>query len=148
MNYMFIISIEILKALFTAFHDIFINLFLATLPPKLDPNILETWLNHTTPQKRRPLLLNNYRPIALANIVYKLCTRTLLALLTNFGEKHKILHFNQEGFRFHQMETQLATCCQMWLTLTRQCELLHSLPKRWGKKKTKKKHAERSHWIM
>jgi len=50
-------------------------------------------------KKDDPIHLANYRPIALANTIYKLYTSTLTALLTRYGEKHKIIHFSQEGFR-------------------------------------------------
>jgi hypothetical protein len=50
-------------------------------------------------KKEDPTQLNNYRPIALANTIYKLYTRTLTTLLTNYGERNRILHFSQEGFR-------------------------------------------------
>ena len=35
----------------------------------------------------------------LANTIYKFYTSTLTALLTSYGEKHKIIHYSQEGFR-------------------------------------------------
>ena len=50
-------------------------------------------------KKDDPTKLNNYRPIALANTIYKLFTSTLTTLLTSYGERNRILHFSQEGFR-------------------------------------------------
>jgi hypothetical protein len=50
-------------------------------------------------KKDDPIHLANDRPIALANIIYKLFTSTLTSLLTSYGEQHRILHFSQEGFR-------------------------------------------------
>ena len=46
-----------------------------------------------------PIHLANYRPIALANTIYKLFTSTITSLLTSYGEQHRILHFSQQGFR-------------------------------------------------
>jgi hypothetical protein len=50
-------------------------------------------------KKEDPTQLNNYRPIALANTIYKLYTSTLTTLLISYGERIRILHFSQEGFR-------------------------------------------------
>jgi hypothetical protein len=50
-------------------------------------------------KKEDPTQLANYRPIALANTIYKLYTSTLTTLLTSYGEQHILLHFSQEGFR-------------------------------------------------
>jgi hypothetical protein len=55
---------------------------------------METWNPHTP-----PTIVTNYRSIALAYTIYKLFTSTLTSILTTFGEQHKILHHNQEGFR-------------------------------------------------
>ena len=45
-------------------------------------------------KKDDPIHLANYRPIALANTIYKLYTSTLTTLLTSYGERHRILHFS------------------------------------------------------
>ena len=50
-------------------------------------------------KKEDPTQLANYRPIALANTIYKLYTSTIPTLLTSYGEQHKLLHFSQEDFR-------------------------------------------------
>ena len=60
---------------------------------------MENKSNHTIIQKKDPSLLTNHRPIALANIIYKLFTSTLTLILSAYGEKHQILHYSQEGFR-------------------------------------------------
>lgn len=60
------------------------------------------WKNNKTillHRKEDPLLLTNYRPIALANTIHKLYISTIFILLTNYRTKHKLLHFNQEGLR-------------------------------------------------
>ena len=48
--------------------------------------------------KKDPTHLGNYRPIALANIIYNLYTNTVTTLLTSYGKKHRILHLSHEGF--------------------------------------------------
>ena len=50
-------------------------------------------------RKGDPSQLINYRPIALANTIYKFYTSTLTSILSAYGEKHQILHERQEGFR-------------------------------------------------
>ena len=50
-------------------------------------------------RKGDPSQLINYRPIALANTIYKFYTSTLTSILSAYGEKHQILHESQEGFR-------------------------------------------------
>ena len=54
---------------------------------------------YTLHKKDDPTQLANYRPIALANTIYKLYTNTITFLLTSYGEQHRLLHFSQEGFR-------------------------------------------------
>ena len=64
--------------------------------------IPNTWKHSKTillHKKDNPLHLGNYRPIALANTLYKLFTSTITTLLTSYGEQHRLLHFSQEGFR-------------------------------------------------
>lgn len=41
----------------------------------------------------------NYRPISLANTIYKLYTKTITEALTNICETNNILNTTQEGFR-------------------------------------------------
>ena len=50
-------------------------------------------------KKYDPSKLPNYRPIALANTIYKFFTSTLTFILSAYGEKHQILHDSQKGFR-------------------------------------------------
>src|SRR6202022_1464921 len=65
-------------------------------------------------KKDDPTHIANYRPISLANTIYKLYTSTLTSLLTSYGKKHRLLHFSQEGFRpqrntARQIRTIIAT---------------------------------------
>ena len=50
-------------------------------------------------KKNDPFILDNYRPIALAPVLYKLWSNCLTLLLTNYVESRKILSSEQEGFR-------------------------------------------------
>lgn len=43
--------------------------------------------------------LSNHKSIALANTIYKIFTRTLISILSTYGEEHQILHSSQEGFK-------------------------------------------------
>jgi hypothetical protein len=49
-------------------------------------------------KKGLPYQLNNHRPIALADTIYKLFTSTLTTLLLSYGKQHQIIHNNREGF--------------------------------------------------
>ena len=50
-------------------------------------------------KKGDPLLLSNYRPIALANAVYKVWTGLLTMAMSRYAEHIRILSQGQEGFR-------------------------------------------------
>ena len=50
-------------------------------------------------KKNDPYNLDNYRPIALANILYKLCASCLAILAMDYVEANKIISSEQEGFR-------------------------------------------------
>ena len=41
----------------------------------------------------------NYKPIALANTIYKLYNSTLTTFLTSYGKQHRLLYFSQKWFR-------------------------------------------------
>ena len=71
--------------------------------------ILESWkisLTILLYKKGNPHNLTNHRPIALANIIYKLFTSTLTSILSAYGEKYQILHESQEGFRAERCTAQ------------------------------------------
>jgi hypothetical protein len=60
-----------------------------------------TWLqSHTILlyKKGDPTRLDNYRPITLANALYKLWTTCIVVLATDYIESRKILSPEQEGF--------------------------------------------------
>ena len=86
-----------IKALPTPWQDI---LFLFIKQCSEQRSIPHYWKHSKTIQlhkKDDPIHLANYRPIALANIIYKLYTSTL-TILTSYGEQHRVLHFSQEWF--------------------------------------------------
>ena len=82
-----------------AFHETIHLLFQAIAVTGITP---PTWLqNHTIIlyKKGDPTRLNNYRPITLANALYKLWTTCIVILATDYIEYRKILSPKQEGFR-------------------------------------------------
>ena len=90
---------EILKAMPKCFHKCLVLLFQSMAKHGFIP---PTWLtSHTTLiyKKGDPHLLDNYRPIALASVVYKLWTGIITDVAIDFVEHHKIMHPSQEGFR-------------------------------------------------
>jgi ribonuclease HI/exonuclease III len=76
------------------------------------------WATGTTPttwKKSNTILLykkddateaKNYRPIALANTLYKLWTRVVTLAAASHAEKHSIVSSCQEGFRKHRNTTR------------------------------------------
>jgi hypothetical protein len=61
-----------------------------------------SWKTSTTIllyKKINPTSLPNYRPIALANTIYKLFKSTLTTILSVYGKTHQIPHDSQEDFR-------------------------------------------------
>jgi hypothetical protein len=76
-------------------HDFFKLIYTCTFTPT-------AWKKSETVllyKKNDPTLIKNYRPIALANTIYKLYTRVLTYSLGTICETHNILSYNQEGFR-------------------------------------------------
>jgi ribonuclease HI len=79
----------------TAIHDIFITLWILGKTPepwKQSHTVLLYKAKDTTEP-------SNYRPIGLANTVYKLWTSTVTKALAGYAEQHHILSSTQEGFR-------------------------------------------------
>ena len=52
-------------------------------------------------KKGDPLDINNYRPIGLANTMYKLWTRVVTYVMYEYAEENRILSGMQSGFRKH-----------------------------------------------
>ena len=92
----------ILNNMPTAFLDATLSLFQLMAVTGITP---PDWLRtHTVLlyKKSDPLSLDNYRPIALAPILYKLWASCLTILASNYVESHKILSPEHEGFRWRR----------------------------------------------
>ena len=105
---------DIIKALPTPWQDLLYLFFQQCYKQKKIPQYWKHSKTILLHKKDDPTHITNYRPIALANTIYKLYTSTLTTLLTSYGEKHRILHFSQEGFRpqrntLRQIQTIIAT---------------------------------------
>ena len=82
----------------TCIHNMFIIQWLVGYTP-------DGWKESNTVllyKKGDPLDLKNYRPIALANTLYKLWTSMLTEVLSKYAETYDILSNSQEGFRQHR----------------------------------------------
>ena len=82
-----------------AFHEALHLLFQAMSETGITP---PSWLqSHTILlyKKGDPTQLDNYRPITLANAIYKLWTTCIVILATDYIESRKILSPEQKGFR-------------------------------------------------
>ena len=82
----------------TCIHNLFIIQWLVGYTP-------DGWKESNTVllyKKGDPLDLKNYRPIALANTLYKLWTSMLTEVLSKYAETYDILSNSQEGFRQHR----------------------------------------------
>lgn len=92
---------KIIKAL--SCHDMFFLFFLTMLLVKGNPTLWKHSKTILLHKKEDPLLLTNYKPITLANTIYKFYTNTLTSLSTSYNKKHRLLYFNQE--RLEHKET-------------------------------------------
>ena len=90
---------SILKNMPQRFHKLLFLFFTHYYKQKQIPTSWKTSLTVLLYKKGDPSQLTNYRPIALANTIYKLYTSTLTSILSTYGEKYQILHESQEGFR-------------------------------------------------
>jgi hypothetical protein len=89
----------VLKHMPPAFHEALHLLFQALAETGITP---PAWLqSHTILlyKKGDSTLLDNYRPITLANAIYKLWTTCIVILATEYIESRKIISPEQEGFR-------------------------------------------------
>jgi hypothetical protein len=98
------------------FHEATLLLFQAMAITGITP---PSWLqSHTILlyKKGDPTRLDNYRPITLANALYKLWTTCIVILATDYIESRKILSPEQEGFRSdrscERAITHLALCVE------------------------------------
>jgi hypothetical protein len=92
-------STDILKRMPTKFIELTTTLLQKLWDQAHTPN---PWKKSTTVlihKKGDPTLLQNWRPIALVNVLFKLWTGVITTLLSDYCEQNKILHQTQEGFR-------------------------------------------------
>jgi ribonuclease HI len=91
---------EVLKHLPIKVKEIIHDLFTLMWATGITPN---DWKESNTvllyKNKGSPLELKYYRPIALANTLYKLWTRMVTFVLNDFAEKNRVLSRMQAGFR-------------------------------------------------
>ena len=90
---------ELLQRMPPAFHAALLHLFQCMTILGYTPS---TWLHSTTVllyKKGDATDLLNYRPISLANSLYKLWTGLLTEVATDYAETHLLLSDAQEGFR-------------------------------------------------
>ena len=83
------------EELHQAIHKLFVLMWLTGTTPR-------SWKESTTVllhKKGSELDLNNYRPIALANTLYKLWTGVVQECMSRYAEHYDILSSQQEGFR-------------------------------------------------
>ncbi|KAJ9528306.1 hypothetical protein QJQ45_014278 [Haematococcus lacustris] len=84
-------------------HQLFINMWATGCTPT-------TWKTSDTcllyKDKGQETDLNSYRPVGLANTVYKLWTSLITKILSEYAEANGMLSKNQAGFRSHRNTTQ------------------------------------------
>ena len=90
---------EILKTLPRELHDAIGSLFCLMYLTATTPDIAKRSTTVLIHKKGDAQLISNYRPIALANTIYKLWTSMLTDCLTTYAEAYDILSNSQEGFR-------------------------------------------------
>jgi hypothetical protein len=106
----------ILKYTPPAFHDALQFLFLAMSIMGIAP---PSWLHShiiLLYKKGDPATLENYRPITLANALYKLWTTCIVMLASDYVESRKMLSPEQESFRtdrsYARFSTHLGFCIE------------------------------------
>ena len=90
---------DIIKALPSQWHNMLFLFFQHCYKQREIPTYWKHSKTILLHKKDNPMHLTNYRPIVLANTIYKSYTSTITNLLTSYGEQHRLLHFSQEGFR-------------------------------------------------
>jgi hypothetical protein len=104
---------EILQAMPPAFHTTLLLLYQCMARDGYTP---EQWMtSHTCLiyKKSDPTILDNYRPIALTNVIYKLWTTIIADIASNFAEAHKIFSPTAEGFRKRRSGTRASMLLQL-----------------------------------
>jgi hypothetical protein len=90
---------ELLKILPVAVKKLIHQLFIVMWATGLTPDAWkesETCMIH---KKGNPMVIGNYRPIGLANTIYKLWTRMVTHILYEHAEENRIISGAQSGFR-------------------------------------------------
>ena len=90
---------ELIKSMPPDFHRAMFSIFILLARTRTTPT---SWLQSNTVliyKKGDPCLMDNYRPIALANHLYKIWTALIAQILTDFVECNNILSDAQEGYR-------------------------------------------------
>ena len=90
---------ELIRNMPSEFHNALFLIFTLLARVKTTPT---TWLQSKTVliyKKGDPHIMDNYRPIALANHLYKIWTAIIAQILTEFAECNNILSDSQEGYR-------------------------------------------------
>ena len=90
---------ELIKNMPQDFHDALFLVFTLLARSRTTPT---SWLQSKTVliyKKGDPCVMDNYRPIALANHLYKIWTAVIAQILTEFAEHNNILSDTQEGYR-------------------------------------------------
>ena len=90
---------ELIKSMPQDFHRALFSVFTLLARTRTTPN---AWLQSKTVliyKKGDPYIMDNYRPIALANHLYKIWTAMIAQILTEFVECNNILSDTQEGYR-------------------------------------------------
>ncbi|KAJ9513002.1 hypothetical protein QJQ45_029224, partial [Haematococcus lacustris] len=98
---------EIIKMLPWEMRDTIHQLFITMWATGCTPT---TWKTSDTcllyKDKGQETDLNSYRPVGLANTVYKLWTSLITKILSEYAEANGMLSKNQAGFRSHRNTTQ------------------------------------------
>jgi hypothetical protein len=90
---------DILKRMPSEFHDLLFEVMIMAWKERRTPLLWKHSVVALLYKKGDPELLKNWRPIALANCIYKLWTALVTRLLVDYAEQHSILQSCQEGFR-------------------------------------------------
>lgn len=90
----------------TSIHDLFVLMWVQGLTP-------DAWKQFNTVllyKAKDPTDPANYRPVGLANCIYKVWTSTMTKALAGYAEHHNILSSTQEGFRTQKSTHRQLMC--------------------------------------